>query len=811
MGVTATYPLKPGIPGTPTSKGGEIPLAPFAHDNFRVSIRRPPTKDEIFDILRRVTEPSYHAPIIDDDRGSVALYRQMACQMQTVADKGFRSQQSAFYLTYPTQGDLPASSLRSATMLVNIQRTKNRDVNLTAEIATIILFGPHGRTYVNAERVVWAPFDQSDLKTVEFISQNPGYAGNLDHIADANGLITNPDGSAATEIVGFQTQGGASNVFADIVANASGLTTLIDQGKPDIFSAADIGLYVEILTATNSENVGRLLRIIDFTQLPFEDPSGSGLFPREILVDDGPVQTQIFAAINADGALTFTNETAAARNTTADDMNLMVTPAASDQYYFGGVEQFSSIEITISTPGVGTYEITWEYSDGGGYTPLTGVVDNTVGFTQGGTQTVSWTVPSNWSGDSVDGVFAFYVRALVSSFTSMTTAPLGQLTYIYAIKQLTPEVDDEAAAMPTGAVEWAVRGWIDLGLEVTQIEAPTGGRDNTLRMLGEERGVWQQTGETDDSFRVRAAGLAEVVSPKAIENTVNRALAPFGFKGSVIDVARGGTFDTFDGWFWDVDAWDYYQNPTVAFAVNNASVDESAAAQNETLDDMTLLPATVGVNDVYYFGQTEPFSNLQLDISTPGEGDWTIEWQYFNGVLTPLSNVTDGTDSFKNGGVREVSWDVPTDWMTTSPGAVGPGYFVVAIVTSGTTTTTQPLGRIAHTGFKFPENQYKLLLSGKTGEDDDQQFGEAYGWFFVILPCLPSGDDFGFGWDINGPANLINGEILATAWDIMVWDGEGTDAEAAYAAIYNNINRIRAGGVGFTMIRDCNQNVPTCP
>ncbi len=86
MGVTATYPLLPGIPGTPTSKGGEIPLAPFAHDDFRVSIRRPPTKDEIFDILKRVTEPSYHVPIIEDPRGGVALYRQMACQMQTVAE-----------------------------------------------------------------------------------------------------------------------------------------------------------------------------------------------------------------------------------------------------------------------------------------------------------------------------------------------------------------------------------------------------------------------------------------------------------------------------------------------------------------------------------------------------------------------------------------------------------------------------------------------------------------------------------------------------------------------------------------------------
>ena len=815
MGVSATYPLLPGIPGTPTSKGGEIPLAPFANDEFRVSIRRPPTKDEIFDILKRVTEPSYHEPIINDPRGSVALYRQMACQMQTVADKGFRSQQSAFYLTYPTQGDLPASSLRSATMLVTIQRSKNRDVNLTAEIATIIMFGPHGRTYVNSERVVWAPFDQSDQKTIEFISQNPGYAGNLDHIADANGLITNPDGSAATEIVGLQTQGGTSNVFADIIGNASGLTTMADQGKPDTFSEADVGLYVEILTATNVENVGRLLRVVSFSEPGVEDPAGSGVFPRRILVDDGPIQTQIFVGLSDDGTLSFINETAAARDATADDINLMVTPGLNDGFYFGGTVPFSGIEITLSTPGVGVWEITWQYWNGAAFVDLIGVVDNTVGWTQGGTQTVSWTVPGDWATDTLDSVTAYYARAQVTSFTSSTTAPLGQIVYIDEIDQLTPELDDEFGAA-TGAVEWVVRDWIALGLVVIQIEAPTGGRDNTLRMLGEERGVFQQNGETDDSFRARAAGLAEVVSPDAINDAINRALAPFGFTGSAIDIATGGTFDTFEGWFWDVDAWDYYQDDVVQFAIaddGGAGTDETTAAQNDTPNDMTLLPAVVVAGDAYWFGQSTPFSSLNIDVSTPGVGDWVIEYRYFNGaVSTLLSDVVDNSDGFKNVGIRNISWTVPGDWATESPFGVGSAYYVEARVLSVTTTTNQPLGRQAKTAFQFPaEDDFKLLLSGRTGDPNDEQFGEAYGWFFVILPCLPSTEDFGFAWDINEPANILDGEILASAWDVMVWDGEATDANAAYASIHNQIDTIRAGGVGFTMILDCNKNVPICP
>ena len=805
MAVTATYPLQPGIPGTPTSKGGEIPLAPFATDDFRVSIRRAPTKDEIFDILKRVTEPSYHTPIIEDPRGAIALYRAAACMHQVVADKGFRSQQSTFYLPYPTQGEPPASSLVSATMDVQLQRTKNRDVNLTAEIGTIILFGPGGRTYVNAERVVWSPFDSDDLKTVEFICQQPGFVGNLDFLADDNGLITNPDGTPATDIVGFQRQGGTTNVFADIIGNASGLSSMRDQGRPDTFSEADVGLYVEILAAANADNVGRLVRVVDYSEPGVENPANSGLFPTQILVDDGPVQTQIFAAISDDGSLTFVNETAAARSSTPDDMNLIRTPGVNDTYYFGGTRPFGSLDLTLSTPGVGTWEIEWQYSQGGGWEPLNGIVDDTVGFTNSGTNNVRWSVPADWTTDTVDGVLAYYVRALVTSFTSSTTQPLGQIAYLYEINQLTPEQSDEQAATPMGYVQWAIRDWTDLGVEIVQINAPTGGRDNTLRLLGEERGVYQQDNESDDQFRQRAARLAEAVSPNAIQNTVDRALEPFGLTGLAIDTAIGGTFETFSGFFWDEDFWDYYNNPFVGAAISDdggVGTDQTAEAASETANDMTLLPATVAVADAYFFGNGEVFDEVQVDITTPGIGDWVIEWRYFNGIsYVALSNVDDGTDAFKNPGVRSVTFDVPGDWATESPFGIGPLYYVHARVTSVTTTTQQPLGRQARIAFQYPTDKYKLPLS----------ISETLGWFFVILPCLPDDSDFGFAWDINEPANLLDGQILASAWDIGVYDGEPTAANAAYAEIYNQIDRIRAGGVGFTIIRDCDLNVPACP
>jgi len=811
MGVSATYPLTPGLPGPTTSKGGQIPEPPFATDAYRVSIRRPPSKVEILDLLKRVTEPSYHEPIIQDPRGSLALYRQMACQFTTVGAQGFSSQQSAFYLPYPTQGDSESTSTRAATMLVTLRRTSNLDQTLVAEISTIVLFGPQGREYVNTERIVWSTFDPNATKTIEFISINPGFVGNLQFLADANGLLANPDGSPATDIVGLQPQSGAANTLASIVSNPGGQSSIVDNGTPDQFSEAHVGLYVEIVNAANAVNIGRRLQIVGYSQ-----SLGNG--PNSILVDDGPQQTQIFVALAYDGGV-YTNETTAARNQTIDDMTLLpAAPVVADSYYFGASAPFAALDLTMSTPGVGTWQITWTYWDGNNYVPIPGIVDNTIGFTASGTQRVSFPIPNDWVIDSLNGVSAYYINAELTSFTSITTQPLGQIAYTYPPGYLTPE----AAVPGTGTVSWAIRDWTDLGIEIIQIEAPTGGRDNTLRMLGEERGVYQQSDETDDQFRRRASQLLDVVSPNAIQRAVNRALQPFGFTGQVIDVGFSqGTFDQFDGWFYDVDAWDYYDTSVVQYAIaddGGVGTDETAAAQSETIDDMTLLPAAPVVLDRYFFGQSEPYSSLELDISTPGVGTWTIEWRYWDGVSsTPLTNVVDNSDGFKNVGVRTISWDVPSNWATENPFAVGSAYYIEARLSAFTSMTTQPLGRRAATAFQYPDvGDYKLFLSGGIGHDIANPdigpgSGESQGWFFVILPCLPSVEDFGFAWDIDGPSNILDGQELAGAWDIMVWDGEATDANAAYAAIFNQINTIRAGGVGFTMLRDCNRNVPICP
>jgi len=124
-----------------------------------------------------------------------------------------------------------------------------------------------------------------------------------------------------------------------------------------------------------------------------------------------------------------------------------------------------------------------------------------------------------------------------------------------------------------------------------------------------------------------------------------------------------------------------------------AQVDETAAAQNPTANDMTLLPAVPAVNDAYYFGHAKKFDVMKLNIGTNGVGVWTIVWEYWNGVAwTALVGLTDGTTGFTAGtGNREVLHTPQGNWATCAVAAITL-YWIRARVSAYTSVTTQPLG-----------------------------------------------------------------------------------------------------------------------
>jgi hypothetical protein len=132
----------------------------------------------------------------------------------------------------------------------------------------------------------------------------------------------------------------------------------------------------------------------------------------------------IGAIANDGGVETFELNATRDATTTGDVTLLPTTPAANDAYYFGFGTTFSSMDILQSTAGNGVWTITWEYWDGSAWTALAGVSDGTSGFIGStGALTVSWTLPGDWAESTLYERTAYWVRARVSSYTSVVAAP----------------------------------------------------------------------------------------------------------------------------------------------------------------------------------------------------------------------------------------------------------------------------------------------------------------------------------------------------------------------------------------------------
>jgi hypothetical protein len=122
--------------------------------------------------------------------------------------------------------------------------------------------------------------------------------------------------------------------------------------------------------------------------------------------------------------------------------------------------------------------------------------------------------------------------------------------------------------------------------------------------------------------------------------------------------------------------------------------DETTEANEATADDMTLFPATPAANDAYLIGMSAQFSRVLFNVSTAGVGTYTVAWEYWNGSgWSALTGVTDDTGAFKNAGLNDVVFTLPSNWAATTINSQGPFYYIRAKIDAGTTTTVPLAGR----------------------------------------------------------------------------------------------------------------------
>lgn len=136
---------------------------------------------------------------------------------------------------------------------------------------------------------------------------------------------------------------------------------------------------------------------------------------------------QFQALCYTDDGGTYTNETTDFASAGTDDVPLLpAVPAVDDAIYFGLGSKFNQVDIDISTSGVGTWTVVWQYWDGTEWANLAGVIDATIAFTAApGISSVTFTQPTDWIQNTVDSLLGYWIRANVATYSAVTTQPLA--------------------------------------------------------------------------------------------------------------------------------------------------------------------------------------------------------------------------------------------------------------------------------------------------------------------------------------------------------------------------------------------------
>ena len=238
--------------------------------------------------------------------------------------------------------------------------------------------------------------------------------------------------------------------------------TISDSSSYDALTVSQSGSGTALTVAQSG--AGDILNIKDGTTSVFKISDGGNITASElnnIIYVDGTKYTQDSAGIqnaiddlpstggkvilpegtyNVDRAMdvciaddggTYTDETTACNNATANDVTLLpASPAVDDAYYFGYDYRTRKVSVNIGTQGVGNWTITWEYYNGSAWTALSGVTDGTTGFTAvAGEHDITYTLPTDWAKTTVNSTEKYYIRARVSAYTDITTQPLGTQAY----------------------------------------------------------------------------------------------------------------------------------------------------------------------------------------------------------------------------------------------------------------------------------------------------------------------------------------------------------------------------------------------
>jgi len=158
-----------------------------------------------------------------------------------------------------------------------------------------------------------------------------------------------------------------------------------------------------------------------------------GLTPNQMVVKNGLYRAETGLQMVVDGAVADdggvqTDETALAREGTANDMILLpAIPAVNDAYYLGASYRADTFWINIGTAGVGNWTTLVEYynSDTGDWSASVDEYDNTNQFMAAGLHYIKHSPQANWALTVIQGKNLYWVRIRITAYNNITIQPKG--------------------------------------------------------------------------------------------------------------------------------------------------------------------------------------------------------------------------------------------------------------------------------------------------------------------------------------------------------------------------------------------------
>jgi hypothetical protein len=110
-----------------------------------------------------------------------------------------------------------------------------------------------------------------------------------------------------------------------------------------------------------------------------------------------------------------------------------------------------------------------------------------------------------------------------------------------------------------------------------------------------------------------------------------------------------------------------YEDQVRNFLVEDlATLNDQTLEFNQPVSAGSALPfPNPSLGDAFYVGHDEPFYSINVQVNTAEiSGNYTTIWEFSTGTGTwaELSDVTDGTNIFKNNGANTITFAIPDDW-----------------------------------------------------------------------------------------------------------------------------------------------------